>query len=304
MTRARCPICNSEYTEEVDNRCSTCSWNLTYYSQSKESLREKIKSFLPGEGEKVLESAELWARSKWYELDDYRRKLADSERKREELLSQLAQGRVSSLQDKLQQLEGIIEQEKQARTRFEDEQKKQLDSFTGQLLQLQKAINDTKAQLRFQLPTAQVSASSVESKEGFLGGGGQEDVNLSEEEAKLVAWYPQDFDSLSHLLTKVAVSPPSIERIFSGVPTSIIFEQSRRGDYLIVSLERGQYLVPGVDFQINQHNLRIVQAVFELLGYGDGKWQNFRLVKPGEVYPKDKNWELAASGILQFDSRG
>jgi hypothetical protein len=62
--------------------------------------------------------------------------------------------------------------------------------------------------------------------------------------------------------------------------------------------------VPVVDFQINQYNLRIVEAVFELLEYGEGKWKNFRLVKPGEVFAKDGIWELVSTGILQFDSRG
>ena len=105
-------------------------------------------------------------------------------------------------------------------------------------------------------------------------------------------------------MTKVVVSKVTIEKIFSGVPTAIIFEPSRRGDYYVITLEQAEYLFPIQDLQVNQHNLRVVQSVFELLEYRASQGRDFHLVKPAQVYAKNDTWELVKTGILQFDLRG
>jgi hypothetical protein len=81
-----------------------------------------------------------------------------------------------------------------------------------------------------------------------------------------------------------------------------ILEKNRRGNYWILTENGCHYLVPRVNFKINEYNSDGVQALFICCDYQASISRNFQLVKPAKVsiITGLEKWQLEVHGILQF----
>lgn len=277
----KCPICSNEYDKTIDERCATCGWDLSFYFK-RESFKDKVTSFLGGEEEAFLKSAETWARWRWKELQNLNEALAKSQEKKEKLEDKLA--KQFELEKKVEQLEKrldeVLYQTKEERL----------------LLLLEAKIEEKIAQ---ELAQVNVSTTVYEPRSAM----GYEESLFPQKEASLAEIYNDNFDSLSNCATKVEVTQESVQNIYYGKSGKIVLkENKKKGKYFVILwIDSKQYLVPVPNLLINEHSLRTLVGLFEIVNYREGESKSFQVVEAAEVYQREDEWELRVKGKINFD---
>ena len=125
---------------------------------------------------------------------------------------------------------------------------------------------------------------------------------LSWEEHQLVKEYNENLENLSKRASEVSETEKSISERRMSSSSKVVFEEKRRGNYLILKEGGYEYLVPSNNLRINQHNYRTVEALFECRGFQPGYSEDFQLFKPAQVSAGSdaETWQLDEPGILQF----
>ena len=131
---AKCPVCESEYSENQVNFCITCGWDLTPYPKSLGMIPE---AFLEKERTKIN-----WAREIWKKHQD---KLSESSLKLEQ-----ANYNISELKTQLEQAQQVNKMEYQS----------QLDNIYSQL----QIAKDDRVNMSIKLNQVNQKLSELESQ--------------------------------------------------------------------------------------------------------------------------------------------
>jgi len=279
----KCPICNNEneYDEKINERCSRCGWDLSFYFK-RESFKDKVTSFLGGEGEVFLKSAETWAIWSWKELQKLNSELKNSKETQEKIQIKLEQQ--SELEKKVKELENRLDEV------LNDAKEKQL------LLLLEEKIEEKIAE---KLSQVNVNTTVSEPRAAICYSDTEESIFI-QKEASLVEIYNDNYNLLSNCATIVKVTDESVHEIVSGVPEKIVFKQGKGQYWVILWKDDKQYLVPNPNLVINEHSLRTLEFLFEFVNYPKKESRNIQLLEPAEVYQRDDEWELRVKGEINF----
>jgi len=124
-----------------------------------------------------------------------------------------------------------------------------------------------------------------------------------EKEKNLVKLYQDNYIFLLEIAQTIELTTESLVNIFVEMPGKILFQENKKGKFLVIFWEDGrQYLVPVAKLLINDSKIvKQLSALFEIINYQEGKSKSFQLVEPGEVYQREMEWELKTKGKIKFD---
>ncbi|PSB04285.1 WD40 repeat domain-containing protein [Merismopedia glauca] len=119
---------------------------------------------------------------------------------------------------------------------------------------------------------------------------------------QLVSIYNKNPQTLSNQIILVSETSNSINQRHIGNSKQVEFVNNINGIYWIISVEDEHYLVHDKSqFQINEHNLKTVEAMFKYSHYQAGKSQEIELIKPARVCSIGENmWRLLEKGVFKF----
>jgi hypothetical protein len=280
----KCPICQTEYSEEQVESCSTCHWNFNVFSQV--SFRENI---FRGQLLGISQQIEEWGRKLWEQ--HYLKLEAGQQESSEEKFEEMEKDR-SHIQIHTNVLLNQI-------SRLISPLEKRLDNIE-QYLSAKTSDNDLDCDAvssdrnlppvpqEIQTPKPESSSEAIE-------------IHLSLLEAQLVAQYNKKSNSLLNQAMQVSQTEDSLTQ----TNKSAFFETTRRGNYLIITIENLTYLVPKPNIKFNQYNYQTLKNIFQCYGYETVNNSEFLLLKPAVVTSLaiGQKWHLAKPGILQFISK-
>ncbi|BAY26362.1 hypothetical protein NIES2100_61760 [Calothrix sp. NIES-2100] len=116
--------------------------------------------------------------------------------------------------------------------------------------------------------------------------------------------YNQNPEFFSEFAVEVSETEESINQRRRTTNQAVIIEKVRkgRGNYCLLTVKSGYYLLPKGDLKINQFNMPTVEELFKFIGYSPENYHKFLLVKPAIVFPiePEQKWQLQERGVLQF----
>lgn len=329
----QCPVCQTEYIEEPDRKyqnCCKCAWCLT--------LNDRDRGFSIFGGQQIPEiyklQVENWAKLMWQGIElkqeqsaKYEQEAREYRHKYENLFDLKSDYKI--LQIEIQQLKQQLEKTKQNRQEllqgvndYLKKEKENINQFKSEIKQenirqlreletrLLKTINE-----KFKVNNSTSLPFGDKKEQPQITDGREEQhidtelktdsaTNLSDEEIKIVESYNSNLD-LSNLFDLFPVSPTkdSINQRRSGTITTYFEEDNRLGNYVIITGENGQYLLPKHNFRITTHNLESLMHFFQSDREIDTEEiKSFILIKPGIVFQKSSQsqWQLIDRGLIEL----
>lgn len=280
MKHLKCPVCDCEYSKEVNQVCPTCSWPVIShplsYSYNLSLMGAKRQEEIL-EWEWTIE----WAKEMWQRLCELNEENLVLRQKN----NSLSEKHLQSLQDihsNTQHLPEILSILRQISEKYQ-----RIDTFSdpSQLHGESEQIGEQK------------NYFSTDQKQS------SDDYTIDDPQViSLVETYNSHGDFLDKI--EVSETEDSKSHRWSGGKDPAIFEANHksRGDYWIID---NQYLVPKYGQKINQHSYETISTLFECLNYHYNDSIGFRsmiLVKPAKVSPihDQEKWKLQDTGTLQF----
>lgn len=122
-------------------------------------------------------------------------------------------------------------------------------------------------------------------------------------ELELVDLYNKNAQQLKTQAMSVSETEESQSNRRLGEIKFIQFEQNNRGNFWILSLKEGEYLVPSQRLRINEFNYKTIKVIFACENYQPRYSERFVLIKPAKVSAavNGKSWQLESSGVLKFE---
>lgn len=262
----KCPVCDTEYSKGQVDVCPTCAWYLTPHSQNGLPV-------VGGKLEEFEQVAKAWAKQIW---------------KRMELLSyqqSLSQTNPDVLFDKLSKLVSHLDKRVEAIEQHLTANSQENSAYS--ILASPKGEIPSVAE-HTQTPRSEFQSTTKE-------------IQLSFQEAQLVATYNHNFN----LLSKKAVQVSETEESMSQHSQSATLETTRRGNYWIINAGELNYLIPRPKLRINSHNYKFLDKLFDCCGYQLGEYNEILLLKSAKVsvISIGQKWELVERGVLYFEPK-
>ncbi|NEO99247.1 MAG: hypothetical protein F6K58_11300 [Symploca sp. SIO2E9] len=127
--------------------------------------------------------------------------------------------------------------------------------------------------------------------------------NLNPQEDQIVTAYNSKSSAVLQNATQVSETRASLEQRRQGSSQRAIFEKARRwGEFLILTQEGVDYLMPGRRLRITSSNQATIEDLFKLYEYQPEFDMIMTLLKPAIVSSiSDDKWELVEPGALKFE---
>lgn len=104
---------------------------------------------------------------------------------------------------------------------------------------------------------------------------------------------------------EVSETSESIDNRLLDYNQPVVLEKVSRnkGIAWVINIDSSDLLIPKNNLKINEYNYQTIESLFTCKDYKSGQSDDFRLVKPAKLTPKEKGetWELTEKGELQFN---
>ncbi len=129
----------------------------------------------------------------------------------------------------------------------------------------------------------------------------ESDTAITLHEQELVKNYQDSNFDFQQFIIRVSEPEQSQTNRWGGSKEATSFKYNRQGNYWIVNMDNGLYIVPQKKFKINEYSQETLTSTFDCRNYQPGKSEDFVLIKPGKVIAiSAEEWQLVERGILHF----